>query len=68
VRLMENPDSLITDKNGQQRMGVVHWANLPGTLGKSGHGSPIPLEVALATVQEQNKRWGEGTHWVEENA
>ena len=64
--MSENPDSLITDKNGRPRRGVVHWANLPGTLGKVGHGSPIPLDQALAAAQAQNERWGEGTHWVVE--
>ena len=30
------------------------------------HGEPIPLEVALAWVKKMNKKYGTGTHWINE--
>ena len=32
--------------------------------GKTGHGSAIPYETAVAWVEEMNEKYGEGTHWV----
>ena len=41
-------------------LGAVHWE----INGKTGHGSAIPYDTAVATVEEMNKKYGAGTHWV----
>tara|TARA_R110000744_G_scaffold7700_2_gene26614 strand:+ start:1459 stop:1632 length:174 start_codon:yes stop_codon:yes gene_type:complete len=43
-------------------LGVIHWK-----LGKAtGQGQPIDFEMAHETINELNKRYGSGTHWVVE--
>ena len=32
--------------------------------GKTGHGSAIPYENAVAWVEKLNQKYGVGTHWV----
>tara|TARA_B100000424_G_scaffold244695_1_gene215183 strand:- start:347 stop:508 length:162 start_codon:yes stop_codon:yes gene_type:complete len=41
-------------------LAVIHWE----IDGKTGHGSAIPYETAVAWVEEMNEKYGEGTHWV----
>ena len=41
-------------------LGMVCWK----INGKTGHGSAIPYDTAVATVEEMNKKYGAGTHWM----
>ena len=41
-------------------LAVIHWE----INGKTGHGSAIPYDTAVAWVEEMNAKYGAGTHWV----
>tara|TARA_B100000700_G_scaffold181423_1_gene200163 strand:- start:1694 stop:1852 length:159 start_codon:yes stop_codon:yes gene_type:complete len=41
-------------------LGMVCWE----INGKTGHGSAIPYDTAVSWVEEMNKKYGAGTHWV----
>lgn len=40
---------------------MVHWKI--GRVG--GCGSWLPLDAARAWVESSNKKWGDGSHWIE---
>jgi hypothetical protein len=41
-------------------LAVIHWE----IDGKTGHGSAVPYESAVAWVEQMNEKYGEGTHWL----
>ena len=39
---------------------TIHWK-----IGQaSGHGQPIDFKTASSWVEEMNKKYGQGTHWI----
>jgi hypothetical protein len=42
-------------------LAVIHWK----INGRTGHGSPVAIEVAQTAAEEMNNKYGAGTHWVE---
>jgi|10_taG_2_1085330.scaffolds.fasta_scaffold41701_4 hypothetical protein len=43
-------------------MWIVHWKINEAT----GHGSPVPLELATLACESGNSKYGGGTHWLVE--
>ena len=42
---------------------TIHWS-IPGYT--KSHGEPISLKAAEAWIKKMNKKYGEGTHWYED--
>ena len=42
---------------------VVHWRSK--ATGETGHGQPLPAEIAWANVTRLNKIWPDFHHWTE---
>ena len=64
---MDIPNLEKQDERGEEKMyklAVIHWK----ISGKTGHGQPIAIDAARACVEEMNKKYGAGTHWLERYA